>query len=167
MRRGWPPPILDQSANPVIAAPAAPTSPTAIAASAPRPMTLLPVFSSSTSRSAAVVQEPSGTSVNTTCNGCPNQVPCRISATLGPMEPSAPSASAIVGCSRSAIGSNQSCFLITSTGKFVAIISSLRNPTISLPHFYLIMAHGSPLIDTVNCNFGEASENYVEDRWLR
>src|SRR5262245_13997968 len=130
MRRGWPPPILDQSANPVIAAPTAPTKPTAIAASAPRPMTLLPVFSSSTSRSAAAVQEPSGTSVNITCNGCPNQVPCRISATLGPIEPSAPSAPAIIGCSRSAMGSNQSSFLITSTGKFVAMVSSLRSPKI-------------------------------------
>src|SRR5262245_37832487 len=132
MRRGWPPPILDQSAKPVIAAPAAPIRPTAIAASAPRPMTLLPVFCSSTSRTAATVQEPSGTSVNTTCNGCPNQVPCRISTTLGPMEPPASNAPAIVGCSRSAIGSSQFCFLITSTGKFVAMASSLRTPKISL-----------------------------------
>src|SRR5215475_11520326 len=154
MRRGGPPPILDQSANPVIAAPAAPTRPTVIAASAPRPITVLPVFSSSTSRTAAAVQEPSGTSVNTTCNGCPNQVPCKRSATLGPIEPSAPSAPAIAGCSRSAIGSNQSCFLITSTGTFVAMISlppeSEDSFATNRADLYLIMAYGSLLIDTAN-----------------
>src|SRR5687767_9416538 len=108
-------------------------------------MALLPFFASRASRTAAAVQEPSGTSVNTTWKGWPNHVPCKILATLGPIGPSTPSAPATIGCKRSAIGSNQSCFLITSTGTLVVIRSSIPESGDDFenePNTYFIMAYG-------------------------
>jgi len=148
----------DQSVIPAAAAPAAATTPIAIDASADIANSDRSSTKSRRSKIIATVQAPVGTSLSTTCNGSPNQVPFKkflISCASG--RPPAYRALSSAFCNLSSIcGSDESLSISTPFPRSISRSEFSRDPPFSIHHVTAIVTLLSRMTNTLALLAGSA-----------